>query len=48
MGTPEEIAAMAAFLCSDESSFCTGQCYFVDGGLTAGANAFQFTPTAIP
>jgi NAD(P)-dependent dehydrogenase (short-subunit alcohol dehydrogenase family) len=48
MGTPQEIAAMAAFLCSDESSFCTGQCYFVDGGLSSGSNAFQYTPTPIP
>ena len=47
MGTPQEIAAMAAFLCSDESSFCTGQCYFVDGGLSSGTNAFQFQPVAI-
>jgi NAD(P)-dependent dehydrogenase (short-subunit alcohol dehydrogenase family) len=47
MGTAQEIAAMAAFLCSDESSFCTGQCYFVDGGLTSGSNAFQYTPTPI-
>lgn len=47
MGTPEEIGSMAAFLCSDESSFCTGQCYFVDGGLSSGTNAFQYTPTPI-
>jgi NAD(P)-dependent dehydrogenase (short-subunit alcohol dehydrogenase family) len=33
---PEEIAAMALFLCSDESSFCTAQPFIVDGGLTAG------------
>jgi hypothetical protein len=35
---PEEIADMALFLCSDESSFCSGQAYFVDGGLTVGIN----------
>ena len=29
---------MALFLCSDESSFCSGQAYFVDGGLTVGIN----------
>jgi 2-keto-3-deoxy-L-fuconate dehydrogenase len=32
MGTPEEIAAAAVFLCSDEASFITGCAYPVDGG----------------
>ncbi|MFP6900592.1 MAG: SDR family oxidoreductase [Opitutales bacterium] len=32
MGKPEEIAALAAFLCSDEASFVTGSAYDVDGG----------------
>ncbi|MEZ5824444.1 MAG: SDR family oxidoreductase [Geminicoccaceae bacterium] len=36
IGEPEEIAEMAAFLCSSGSSFCTGGDYLVDGGLTAG------------
>jgi 3-oxoacyl-[acyl-carrier protein] reductase len=36
IGRPEEVAAMALFLCSDESSFCTAQPFIVDGGLTAG------------
>jgi NAD(P)-dependent dehydrogenase (short-subunit alcohol dehydrogenase family) len=39
IGRPEEIAAMALFLCSDESSFCTAGAYVVDGGLTAGVPA---------
>ena len=39
MGQPEEIAAVALFLCSDEASFCTGQPFIVDGGLTAGIPA---------
>jgi NAD(P)-dependent dehydrogenase (short-subunit alcohol dehydrogenase family) len=32
MGKPEEIAAMAVFLCSDEASFITGAPFPVDGG----------------
>ncbi|MDP7051612.1 MAG: SDR family oxidoreductase, partial [Verrucomicrobiota bacterium] len=32
MGKPEEVAAMALFLCSDEASFITGVGYPVDGG----------------
>ncbi|WP_026452978.1 glucose 1-dehydrogenase [Saccharomonospora iraqiensis] len=35
MGRPEEIAAMAAFLACDDSSYCTGGEFPVDGGATA-------------
>jgi NAD(P)-dependent dehydrogenase (short-subunit alcohol dehydrogenase family) len=34
MGTPEEIASLVAFLCSDEASFITGSAYDIDGGFT--------------
>lgn len=33
-GTPEEIASLAAFLCSPRARFATGSCYVMDGGQT--------------
>lgn len=33
MGTPEEVAALALYLCSDEALFVTGQAYPIDGGV---------------
>jgi 2-keto-3-deoxy-L-fuconate dehydrogenase len=32
LGRPEEVAALAVYLASDESAFATGQIYLVDGG----------------
>jgi NAD(P)-dependent dehydrogenase (short-subunit alcohol dehydrogenase family) len=32
MGTPEEIANLALYLCSDEAAFITGSDYPIDGG----------------
>ena len=34
MGTPDEVAALAAFLCSDDAAFITGSAYDLDGGFT--------------
>ena len=34
LGTPEEIAALAVYLASDESSFTTGTAQVIDGGFT--------------
>jgi 2-keto-3-deoxy-L-fuconate dehydrogenase len=34
LGTPEEIAALAVYLASDDAQFITGQALVIDGGLT--------------
>jgi len=34
LGTPEDVASVAAFLASSDSDYVTGTTYFVDGGLT--------------
>lgn len=33
MGRPDEVGALALYLCSDEASFITGVCYPIDGGV---------------
>jgi glucose 1-dehydrogenase len=33
MGTPEDVAAMVAYLASDEASYVTGSTFVIDGGL---------------
>jgi 3alpha(or 20beta)-hydroxysteroid dehydrogenase len=43
-GQPEEVANLALFLASDESSYCTGAEFIVDGGMLAG----QVNPRARP
>jgi NAD(P)-dependent dehydrogenase (short-subunit alcohol dehydrogenase family) len=39
LGQADEVASMAVFLASDDASFCTGQPFIVDGGLSAGIPA---------
>ena len=38
-GTPEEVAALAVLLASDEAAYMTGSELNIDGGLLAGSTA---------
>jgi meso-butanediol dehydrogenase/(S,S)-butanediol dehydrogenase/diacetyl reductase len=41
LGHPEDVAALFAFLASEDASFITGQCFVIDGGEIAGGLASQ-------
>ena len=41
LGRPEDVAALFAFLASDDATFITGQCFVIDGGELAGGLASQ-------
>jgi 3alpha(or 20beta)-hydroxysteroid dehydrogenase len=41
VGQPEEIARLMLFLASDESSYCSGAEFVIDGGMTAGPPIWQ-------
>ncbi|MFB7135885.1 SDR family NAD(P)-dependent oxidoreductase [Streptomyces sp. NPDC056237] len=40
IGQPQEVAALALFLTSDDSSYITGQPFVIDGGWLAGVSLF--------
>ncbi|MET9377920.1 SDR family NAD(P)-dependent oxidoreductase [Streptomyces sp. NPDC003035] len=40
IGRPEEVAALALFLTSDDSAYITGQPFVIDGGWLAGVSLF--------
>jgi NAD(P)-dependent dehydrogenase (short-subunit alcohol dehydrogenase family) len=41
LGRPEDVAALFAFLASDDAAFITGQCFVIDGGEISGGLASQ-------
>jgi NAD(P)-dependent dehydrogenase (short-subunit alcohol dehydrogenase family) len=41
LGRPEDVAALLAFLASDDAAFITGQCFVIDGGEICGGLASQ-------
>ena len=47
-GTPQDIAALAAFLASDEARYITGQTYLIEGGATANQPWYWGGPDGHP
>ena len=45
MAEPEEVAALALYLCSDEASFITGQAYPIDGGVLVFCRCSAYAQT---
>ena len=47
-GTPDDVAAVVLFLCSNGASWVTGQTYLCDGGALSRANSPQGPAPALP
>lgn len=47
IGEPDEVGRLALFLASDDSAFCTGGGFVIDGGQSAGVNSFQKPLTVV-
>jgi glucose 1-dehydrogenase len=39
-GKPQEIAALAVYLASDEAAYVTGSTYFIDGGMLRQSGSY--------
>jgi NAD(P)-dependent dehydrogenase (short-subunit alcohol dehydrogenase family) len=48
LGTPEEVAAAALFMVSDEARYLTGACLVLDGGYTLGIPSYADHATTSP
>jgi citronellol/citronellal dehydrogenase len=46
LGTPEEVAQLAAYLASDEASFVNGECWYIDGGAHLWGDSWIIPDTA--
>jgi NAD(P)-dependent dehydrogenase (short-subunit alcohol dehydrogenase family) len=44
LGNPEEVAALAQFIASDQAAYITGQNIAIDGGITAGWMEYALVP----